>query len=71
MNKNLYENFRNHSHDDDNQVSFQIETIGEVMNKLVKTKADLIVQEPTLRGVLTERHISMFERLIEKHHIRV
>lgn len=30
------------------------------MNKVIKKRADYIVNEPTLRGVLTEKHMAMF-----------
>ena len=41
------------------------------MNKIIKIKPDLIASEPTLRGMLTEKHYQMFEKLLSKSQIKI
>lgn len=41
------------------------------MNKIIKIKPELIASEPTLRGILTEKHHLMFERLMTKSQIKI
>lgn len=41
------------------------------MNKLIKTDPDLIVEEPTLMTVLSEKQHFVFDRLIKKCHIKL
>ena len=51
--------------------SLQIESLGEFVSRTRASKQIKITEEPTLRGLLVEKYIDMFKRLIKKSHIKI